>query len=445
MVSFCSNWKRLTIKTIIAPSRLGQNRMPATRRRELTRVLTALSMCVGLLAVAADATAQPPGAAWNQTGVDSLILKDGTRLFGLVDTQSDPPTWAFVDRQWIRAAHPDLHQELSDREADWWAQRKPELLRDIDDWINRRQDNRLLVSFLEDERNRIEAIDRESLKRTRLLSIPIDQLRRFKSRPAKQRRIAALAWQHELPDVATTRVGDLQRQLETAGVDVDATPVNLVPSLPPMPETPDSWAARVALVEFQYHEPMEFHGTRKFLWASDAAPRPELLLGPLMENSIDQLSQLGQELGLPEFRQAPAAAEQPSDDRDATAAADQRDLNGVLVIRLWDQTTQYVETRSTFYARLSNGRWSPIFRSEIRISLSEVRPEQVEAMRQNQQIGKAIESVRNLGFPIDESRLDLALRHGVATQSALAKARDSFAEFMQPHIERLDTYPVLLR
>ncbi len=151
-------------------------------------------------------------------------------------------------------------------------------------------------------------------------------------------------------------------------------------------------------------------------------------------------------MGLPEFRQSqPSPADSSVDDRDAVAAAEQQGLNGVLVTRLWSQTPQHVETRSAFYGRLANDRWAPIFRTEIRFPLSDVRPEQIEALLQNQQIAEAIDSVRKLGLPIDDSRLELAFRSGVATQSALSEARDAFAEFMQPHIERLDTYPVRLR
>ena len=412
--------------------------------RSVRSLVVASCLCLSLNGLADRVRGQiAPTAARNRRVVDQVLLDDGTQLRGIVlQTTADRVT-LLVERAWL-AQHNSAG--LAQWSAEQWeqTQRIQARLDDrIERWIQARSENRLLVSFLRDEQERIRAIDMDALNGLKFIMVGLsaDQVRKIEIQPDDRHRVAALAWQNDLPDVNQATLRQLQRLLKQRQIDMETTPIELVSEMPPQSQTDDQWAARIALVEYLYHEPLAYQGAGSRLYPADQPLNPQMALGLLGGNMADQIGALGRELGLPEFQQPAAGREDRADwFRTAVKAAETKDLTGVWISRLEPPAGRtQIQIDGHFFFRTTTGQWRELYQGVATIPLSQVTPQQVAALAANPQVEQAIRSVEQLGLPIDRSRIELAFRHGAAVQIGLSQVRDDFATFQNRFTTRLDT------
>lgn len=404
-----------------------------------TYLLRYLLPLTGLL-LTTPAAAQLPRVDNDRLGVDMLRLQTGERLYGFILDTNEAQIEFAVESQWLEKTYPELAasqvEDLQQNSAAATAQ----LLQRIDTWMQERAGDQDLLAFLASERQRLAERSEQPLKTPRFLrlNLPRTELRDIARQPADRRQIAGLAYMHGLENVIGTPTSLLQKELEQRGIDVRTTPVDLSQDLPPDGKQSDQqWAVRVALVEFQLREPLEFQGTGTTFVRKGAEIEISQLFGTMLAggDSLNQLQQLGADLGLPEFTNREI-------DRDWWSSiaqeAEREDFRGALVMRLQPNSmAERAVVEAVFLARQSAGEWLPALTFRVEEIASQQPAERVQQLKADPSVQQALQLMEGLGI-VSGERLDQALRFGAATHAALGRAQGEFYLHLGKQTRRLD-------
>ncbi len=382
--------------------------------------------------------------------LDVVMLSSGTRFYGVVIQNDDQAVKCVVEREWFRNQHPKLYQEQLQIEKRNYETIKAELVRRVDDWIEDRKTDKDLVLFLEDERRRIaqdeNAEDLEN-KRFLVVEIPAAELNKVVVQTPAQRRIAAVAWKHNMKNVSVQKADVLLRQLKRKKIDVENETVDFSAEIPAMRQSDRQWNARVAIIEFEYRQPLEYQGNSKMMLRKGDKQNIGLLIGEMLGNQrLDMTKQIAKELGLRDFDEP---AESKDDNKKwwkkATEEAEKEGFRGVLVSRL-DQNIQSPEVKveTRFLAMVQPGQWEIIGTFSDKANVNDQDPDEAKGLLQDPRIKSVVEMIELTGLG-DKSLLDKALRHGAATGKAMNAAGQQFFNFKKQYIERVDSPPLLFK
>ena len=407
------------------------------------RVSIILHGFIAFLWFASSSNGQLPQVEDSRLGVDAVRLVGGKRLYGFVlqQTPGEGLTMA-VERAWLETTYPELYEQYAEREAEQRKALHATLVERIQDWIEQREGDRLLLGFLKRELAQIEQeSDSEELPTFFSVTIAAKDIRKVLIQEARRRHIAGLAYQHYIANVVQTPAGFLRRRLEEADVDVTKEQVNLLDRMPKFQhESSRQWAARQALVEYELREPLEYQGTGTLFTRVGDEPDPQALIAQMLGgNTTDTLSQLGAELGLPEFKK-PA---EPTDWwKKVTKEAEKDGFRGVLVLRLIQNLlSPEVVVEAHFYAQEAPGKWFEGTNIRASSNANHQPAEALERIKQDPQVAKVVETLSSLGIQAGD-RIDQAIRHGAATSSAMSQASGSFHSFLRRYTTSLRTPPV---
>lgn len=402
------------------------------------------------------AAGQLPSVDDQRLGVDALRLQGGKRLYGFVLSEDPNGLRVAVERAWLTKTHPEWSVELAAAEAAEFQKVAEELPNRVRDWIDVRstgeQVNELLLRYLQSELNEILALPSTPPPPSpfAVLVVPREEVRKVALAKRELRTIAGLAFQNQLENVTTTPATLLSKQLESRGVDIRAEVVDLSDQLPVTVGLNDKqWSTKKALVEFQFRKPLEFQGTADTLIEKTDEPADlALLAGQLLSTAtLDPVSQLGAELGLPEFlphggssqqsaagKRGRAGDSNPREQSKWWATATQRaaelGVQGVLVQRLEQSLlSDEVKVYAHFLVADDDGTWFEGFRHVALARPSEQTAERVEQLKQSPQIKQLLDTLSSLGLDASQ-RLEQAMRHGVATQQAMQSASGEFYQFL---------------
>ena len=364
-----------------------------------------------------------------ESGADRVLLRDGTQLVGLVLGRSRDGWKVAVDWKW-------LEQHDADRYAAWRAewiaserQRRKQLVERIDRWLKEHPDAKELVSFLESERRRLTEGDPDPSRFSFCLrSVPSRQVRRIIRADAQNKKVYWAAWVAGKEDVCNRPVSELRKRLLPAALEGEPDLVDLLPRLPPIPDTDATFRVRKALVEFAYRKPLVFQGTPQMWLPVDAQGQPQMPqdLGKLIERFA------GQVLG------GGVAGGAPSPRRIASEAAKKAAVSGFLVKEL-DVARGAVprNVRVMFYVATPDGSWKPVFRFVEPIKAGD--PDKAAELGENPQIKQVLDLAKSLGVRIDPAQLNVALGAGAAVDTALRSASAKFLRLQQAYANSLDT------
>lgn len=396
------------------------------------------------------ARAQLPQVDDSRLGVDSLRLVGGTRFYGFLLSKNPDRSLNFaVERAWLESTHPELYAKQVQAELDSRGKSQELLVERIRDWMKARSDDQQLVGYLQSQLHKIESAETEAHASTRftVMEFTSDQVQELKIAPAANRKIAGLAYSHQLGRIVQTPASILRRQLEKQNVDVVAEQVDLSADVPSVRiESDRQWAARKALVEFQLRESLEYQGTATtLLRKGEENADVGTLLGQMLGGNgggLDAISQLGADLGLPEFKPRPDSA------RDwwkkVTREAEADGFIGVLITRMNQSiSSPNVTVENWFFAKESAGKWFPVVRMRSTSSTANQTQARIDRIKQDPQIQSITDALSGLGFQVG-NQLDQALRHGAATQEALEDANSEFYLFLSRQIRALDGPPITL-
>jgi hypothetical protein len=401
-----------------------------------------------LFAMIQPALAQRGSSPQTRLGVDLLSLKNGPRLRGVVvQRDKDGNVLMAVGRERLEATFPEFYRQQVHVEARSRREAYVELRSRITDWLAARPEAEDLQFFLRKELQRVEGIlvqpadqppgaDFEFL----LVEIAVGQIGSLVIQPPARKQIALLAWRERLPDVERRPVTELARALQEQGVDAaaEAGPIDLSSRLPPRPQSEREWAARRAIVEYQFVRSLDFQGTGDVLLPANAAEQLDL------EQMLPQLQrqlagELGRLLGEP-LVEKPAG---PTWFETATQAADKAGVLGVRVTRV-DQNlaARRVAVETRFLARMPGGRWETVWSHTETADAARARPALEQQIAEDPQVRRARAVFETLGGG-DENQVAIAIRFGAAVMEAQQTAESRFFAFRDRMLRRLDGPPIL--
>jgi len=395
-----------------------------------------------VLTAATESHAQAKPAALAGPALDRVILKGGTQLIGALLPAEESVVVLAVSREWLRTAAPEFFESQLERER----QREQECLQTLRErivaWQQQRDDSPQLSLFLEKELERIEKQLKgegrpQAPPQFLLVEIPRSEVRRMETQPQPRRQIALLAWRERLADVERRSAADLLRELQERKVDL-AAPVDLSDRLPTLPQDEKEWAARRAIVEFQYRRPVEFQGTGDLLVRTDAAggkPPAAALMTQLLRSQLTA--------NLTDLLEPAAVPKKTPDNRSATAAAEREGAIGVRITRVEQQLQRaQVSVETEFLAQLPGGRWERVWSFRESLDASRLRPDLEKQICQDPQVSQALDLARSLGLGATDDQVNLALRFGAATMEAQKQANEGFFEFRDRSLQHLDRPPL---
>lgn len=420
---------------------------PAPRRQSV--VLACLAVVVGSQAVQAD---KPVPSA--DLAVDQVAIKGELKLLGVVLGREADGKLAFATgREWLKKAHPKFFEkalrdetaetqaaltELRDRIAEWRKVRSPE--NEFDFFLKKEAER------IEKELQGIAAGTREEDAPFLVVDVAAAKIERVVNQPPQRRAVALAAWREHLPDVeirSTTSLAQELKKLKVAPVD---DPDALLELLPPRRENDAAWAARKALVEYQFRKPLDFQGTGDLVFrtgdklqAAQGARLLEELIKSVAGGSLQDL------LDPPSSKPARTASRGSIGEKwleTAIQAATASDVAGFRVTRVEQNLpAQRVDVETRFVAQLPDGSWKTIWQHLENSDASKPRADLEQQIMQDPQVSAALDLVRSLGLGA-EDQVKLAIRYGAATLEAQKTADSRFFQFRDRLLRRLDG-PVL--
>jgi hypothetical protein len=416
---------------------------------EVNRILRCQLLCVlAVVFFSANAWSQLPQVVDSRLGVDSVKIDGGQRLYGfLLAMRPDRSIQFSVERKWLEKTHPKLFVEFSQQQRERAEKSRQQRIERIEVWLEQRRDDRGLAAFLEHELARFRDATPEDLAEKKFVSIELasSRYRELSSQPADRRQIAGLAFQYALEAVTTTPVTQLKKQLIELGVDTESEAVNLSKEVEASSETERQWCARKAIVEHLLRQRIEYQGSgTMMIRKSEGAPDASALVAQMLDGGLgsDPISQLGAELGLPEFKKP-----QGQTDRwwkRATEEAERDGFCGVALTRLnQNALSSIVSVENYFFAMERPGSWFLVTRVSADADSAEQTADQLKRIQEDPQVKSILDTLKGLGLG-NQALVEQALGHGAATQQAMQVATGLFNAFLTQHSRELDSPPIAL-
>lgn len=397
-----------------------------------------------------------PVAAFAETpiarrAVDSVVLRNGPKLYGAVLARAKDGTVTLaVRRVWLKTNAPKLYAAESKAERQRAADAPKRRGERIRAWIKERAGEKQLATYLKKELKRLETRKPAGKPGTAsqflLLKIPAEQVRGGYRQPALHRQVAVHAWKERLSDIETRPLKSLVKELrELKKVDI-SKPVDLSNRLPRTGlETDRQWAARQAIVEFDFLKRVRFQGTGNVLVQAggDAEKAPDItaLFGALYKSQLDEL--IEEALGNGRVTRKSKRKKWNDALKKAAKTADVAKVRGFRVSRLEpDLARQRVTVEERFIARMPDGQWVTVWRHRETLDASKPRKDLEKAIREDEHVQKALNLVKGLGLGASKAQIATAMRFAAATKLAQKAAENKFLDFRDRYSKSLDAAPL---
>ncbi len=383
--------------------------------------------------------------------VDFALLKGGIELRGTVLSRDEKELKIVVQRDWLTAKHPEMAQKLADESVAQEAATREELAGRITRWQAERKGDARLVAVLKREQERLAKPAPkvpEPASQFVIVTIPADRVRKVYSAPENSRKLAMVAWQERLPKVEETAFGTLKTLVEQKLPDWQTTKVDLADRLPTgISQTPDEWAVRQAIFEYEYRQRIDFQGTGNFIVrVGEGVEKPNLgeILAKtgadVLQQELGGLDGLGIDLSSvlkPDQPQGSDKQPAPADwQQTAIAEAKRLDCRGFRVTRVPKITGGGPATVTvSFLARLSDGNFRMIWSNETTTDPATIQDKDLERIQRDPQVQEILKVANALSLGQDATQ---AVRFGAAVQASLDETENRFFEFRRRYNSTLD-------
>ncbi len=377
---------------------------------------------------------------------DVVFLNNKTTLYGVVDQWTEDEVILVVEREWLKANHPDIYDRLAKTEKDIAQSENADSIRRIDQWIAERKGEVDLTMFLEDEKKlalQKNASEDLSAVRFAFLTLPQSEIRRTVQQSAQQRKVALVSWKYNLPNVAVRPVKDLVKELNQKNIDWQNAKVDFSNEVATPSQSAREWAFRKALVEFSLMAPLEFQGTAGSYFRRGEKPgmkaMMEMVVGQIGGGS--SLQQIGEELGLLEFTQRRKQKNTRSSEKETfkeqIGIAEKEGLRCFAVTQLeQNPLSDRVRVKVMLVAKDEQGKWRKFKEFVGQADASKQSDADVKALMEDPQVKQVMEFADALGLGAGQ-QMQKALRHGVATQQAMQAGLNQLAVFVDRHTKGL--------
>ena len=411
--------------------------------------------------------AQLPSSSKKSLVVDEVISTDGKRFYGIILKNSNPDGLTImIRRDWLEKTHPDLYRTHLADESEKEIEVLTKHLFRLEAWWKSRKDNSELVEFVDSEMERVEK-QREAkqknqnvdLKPFTLLNLPTTKLKRVYQQPRERHHMAGIAWKHNIDRVTTRSIKAIQRDLEEKNIGWMKESFDLSSQLAISQEqSEEQWRARVALIEYQLYQPLDFQGTGSMLVRTDLNQANlkqgdinammKQLMNSNMQPDLNSLladNRLLKDLGIGNNFNNNKPKQESTWWENAAKTAESEKINGFLTARVINETAgNDARVELCFFAYIKPDQWKQVIKIESRASHNDVDPAQIERINNDPQIKGLLDLTRGLGIGSGDM-IEKAVRHGAATKLALEEAKDEFHQFLDRHIKRSDSPPLQVK
>ena len=388
--------------------------------------------------------------------VDLVTLDSGDRLRGaFAGVNADGVVSMAVQRDWLKKTKPEMYKEITQDESVDAKAAATELRTRVQTWLDEKPESNAVVTFLEVELERVdeqlaklnEARGNAGTSQFVMLKFPRRKAKYSFAQSAANRRIAMLAWRERFKDVETREAADLEKQLRDLGIDPAAEAPNLADRLPVVRQDENEWAARRAVIEYEFVGKLDFQGIGKALVRTDGGAGkvgleqllPQILPQLLQDQLGGQLADLLQEPGSNPRRGTEKSAPDFSTAIREAERAGRKSFRVTTVDLNLQQQRANVETR--FVAKLLAGKWETVWLHKASGDPSTPRPDIQRQIENDPQVAEALKLVKSLGLGAG-GQLDVALNFGAATMEAQKATDQEFFRFLDRYVQHLDG-PVL--
>lgn len=424
-----------------------QERQPRGRRSVCSPILViVLGLSLALFQTPVEAQKRHRGSP-NALALDVVFLKDKQTLYGLVHQIDKDNLSLVVERQWLRDHHPDIYDQYAGVEKKQDQLARDEMQQRIERWLLESDDNVDLKIFLEDELKRIrEKPDLEGPASYRFMFVSIPQLkiRRLVQQSPWQTQVAVVSWKKELADITVRTADELRLELERKQIPWKTLHPDFSGEITAQAQSDREWSYRQAIVEHALTTPLEFQGVEGALVRRGGSPDLKTMLQMALGSTPrgQSIQQLGEELGLPEFtrNKAGVARKQSTKERwqDQIAIAKREGVRGFSVIQMdASQVGSLVKVNVFFIAKDELGEWQLLKRFTGSARADRQNKDDLLALKMDPQVERIISLSKGLGLT-SETQLDLALKHGLATQAAMQQAMNEFAFYLKANSKDLN-------
>ncbi len=412
-----------------------------TRDRWLPTILLVIACLPSTLAGQVD-------VPLNQLGVDVVTLADGRQLRGGIYSQDKRKNLVLaVERAWLKTALPEYYAQQLELEKQREEKIREQILPRLEAWIERRQESKQLLLYLEEQHERLStpvALDQRRGEEPEFIFIELGtrDVQRTYIQPAERRQVAMVGWQERLEDVSTRSVMSLAEELKENGIpDIAQQRVDLSFQLPPLPDDQRHWAVRMAIIEYLFDVHVSFQGSGSLLVRTDneaEVPDAGQVIAEMLQQQLSrQLADL--------FPGGKPAGEKPWQQKVIQVAqAEQVNAAHVLLVRQ-DLKAQRVIVESHFLARMPAGRWENVAQHRQIVVVGGVQPELQARVEADPEVQKVLAVFEVLGLEKNDPRIQLALRFGAATDIALQGVNKQFGEAQLPFGQQLERPPIKLQ
>ena len=397
-----------------------------------------------ILGSSSSLAAQSKHASSEGLAVDVIVLKSGRNLRGAIVSQlpNGAVTMA-VSREWLSHANPmleatTLKENLEGRKSGWVQTRDR-----IVELEKSAKDSPHLAFFLKQERERLDHLIADPGPDSPdflWIDVRPESIAKVHRATPERTRIATLAWDDRLTHVETRDANSLQKELTQRGMTLETPAPDLSDRLPARLQSPEEWAARLALIDYALVKSLDFQGMGQTL--AEIRDGQPANLGEILPKLLQQ--QLTSLLGeLTNDRPLPNKAKADSEWLAGAIRTAERDLaRGFRVTRLeLDPVLSTVTVETRFVAQIAAGQWKTIWLTRESADGSKERPQAEARIEQDPQFKTVTDSLKSLGLS-DSQSWKRAVRIGAATMSAQQGADAAFAAFRDRYTRHLDGPPL---
>ena len=377
---------------------------------------------------------------FNELGVD-IVKTPKFEFRGFVLQDGQTITLA-VDRSWVLAKYPQQQETLRALER----RRLRPILKQYDErleeWQQQTRDA-ALKRTLEQEKKRIveqhqvpEIDEREFM----VLEFKVGEVAQKRLQPNKRKQVAGAAYQNNLDNVAGRSVSSLVRELNQIKKGWKSEPIDLGYKLTATAHSEREWQVKQAMVEFDVTGSLEFQGEGEMLFEKSSQPNLNQILKSMVSNVRgNSISQIGRELGIPEFQTPSPQADPNRWLEKVTRQADKSDVRSVVVKRIVPgKDSDLVTVEAVFLARVS-GKWETIVKRQATARLSEQNRSTMNELRNDPQVESVLKMIEQFGLGGQaDSMLETALRKGAAAKSATEELKQSFDPILNRNAFQLE-------
>jgi hypothetical protein len=384
--------------------------------------------------------------AANRLCVDVVVVERGRDVRGvIVSRTADGGATLAVRRGWLRTAQPEIYEEFRTTELEELNAGTQQLIERIDAWMAEldAEEDRQLLGVLTNERENAESRNAEpedgNDNEFVLLEFTADRIREIHAQPPRRRQAGLCAYQFNLTDVEETNLIEIESELGELDPNWPAITTDLTDRLASRgTQSPEEWAARQALFDYQFGKMISFQGTGDVVVKVDPTGQGDV------GEVLSQVLGGGLTVDLNDLLEVPELGGSAESNAWRDRAIEQTEAAGARGCRVTrvapDLTTRTSTVDDVFLAKMPDGSWATIWTASITATPGDVPEGVVDRIREDPQVEQIITTAEALGVGAVE--LNQALSFGGATMHAQSQADGKFQEFITRYVSRLDGPPL---